>query len=72
MMLKKCKDEFEEARIEYNSRQIRDDRKIQDYFTHVSDNSGALDEENYDFLINKNKSNNSKEISMIETEDFKR
>ena len=32
-------DEFEEERIEYNSRQIRDDRKIIDYFTHVSDNS---------------------------------
>lgn len=33
------KDEFEEARIEYNNRQTRDDRKIKDYFTHVSDNS---------------------------------
>lgn len=33
------KDEFEEARIEYNNRQIRDDRKIKDYFTHVSDSS---------------------------------
>ncbi len=33
------RDEFEEARIEYNSRQTRDDRKIKDYFTHVSDNS---------------------------------
>ena len=32
-------DEFEEARIEYNNRQTRDDRKIEDYFTHVSDNS---------------------------------
>ena len=30
------KDEFEEARIEYNNRQIRDDKKIKDYFTHVS------------------------------------
>lgn len=33
------KDEFEEARIEYNNRQTRDDRKIKDYFTHVSDSS---------------------------------
>ena len=33
------KDEFEEARIEYNNRQIRDDRKIKDYFTHVSNNT---------------------------------
>ena len=33
------KDEFEEARIEYNNRQVRDDRKIKDYFTHVGDNS---------------------------------
>ncbi|MBQ8535510.1 MAG: plasmid recombination protein [Bacilli bacterium] len=30
------KDEFEDARIEYNSRQTRDDRKIKDYFSHVS------------------------------------
>ncbi len=33
------KDEFEEARIEYNSRQVREDRKIKDYFTHVSNNT---------------------------------
>lgn len=33
------KDEFEEARIEYNNKQIRDDRKIKDYFTHVSNNT---------------------------------
>lgn len=33
------KDEFEEARIEYNNRQARDDRKIKDYFTHVSNNT---------------------------------
>ena len=33
------KDEFEEARIEYNNRQTRDDRKIIDYFTHVSNNT---------------------------------
>lgn len=33
------KDEFEEARLEYNSRQTREDRKIKDYFTHVSNNS---------------------------------
>lgn len=30
---------FEEARIEYNNRQTRDDRKINDYFKKVSDNS---------------------------------
>lgn len=30
------KDEFEEAKLEYNNKQIRDDRKIKDYFTHVS------------------------------------
>ena len=33
------KDEFEDARLEYNSRQVRDDRKIKDYFTHVSNNT---------------------------------
>ena len=33
------KDEFEESRIEYNNKQIRDDRKIKDYFTHVSNNT---------------------------------
>ena len=33
------KDEFEEARIEYNNRQVREDRKIKDYFTHVSNNT---------------------------------
>ena len=32
-------DEFEEARLEYNNRQIREDRKIKDYFTHVSNSS---------------------------------
>ena len=32
-------DEFEEARLEYNSRQVREDRKIKDYFSHVSNNS---------------------------------
>lgn len=30
---------FEEARIEYNNKQTRDDRKINDYFKKVSDNS---------------------------------
>lgn len=33
------KNVFEEARIEYNNRQTRDDRKINDYFKKVSDNS---------------------------------
>ena len=32
-------DEFEEARLDYNNRQIREDRKIKDYFTHVSNSS---------------------------------
>ena len=32
-------DEFEEARLEYNARQTREDRKIKDYFSHVSNNS---------------------------------
>lgn len=31
--------EFEEARLEYNNRQTRDDRKIDDYFKKVSENS---------------------------------
>lgn len=31
--------EFEEARLEYNNKQKRDDRKIDDYFKKVSDNS---------------------------------
>ena len=30
--------EFDSARIEYNERQIRDDRKIDDYFSHISKN----------------------------------
>lgn len=33
------KDEFENARIEYNSRQVHEDRKIKNYFTHVSNNT---------------------------------
>ena len=33
------KDEFEEARLEYNSKQTREDRKIDDYFKKISDNS---------------------------------
>ena len=33
------KTEFEEARLEYNNKQTRDDRKIDDYFKKVSDNS---------------------------------
>lgn len=31
-------DEFEEARLEYNNKQIRDDRKINDYFSNISNN----------------------------------
>ena len=33
------KTEFEEARLEYNNKQTRQDRKIDDYFKKVSDNS---------------------------------
>ena len=33
------RDEFEEARLEYNSKQTKDDRKINDYFKKISDNS---------------------------------
>ncbi len=33
------KKEFEKARIEYNEKQVRDDRKINDYFTHISNNA---------------------------------
>ena len=33
------KKEFEEARIKYNAKQTRDDRKIDDYFKKISDNS---------------------------------
>ena len=32
------KNEFEEARLEYNSKQVREDRKIQDYFSSISNN----------------------------------
>ena len=32
------KEEFNEAKEEYNLKQIRDDRKIKDYFTHISNN----------------------------------
>lgn len=30
--------EFDEARIEYNEKQTRNDRKIEDYFSHISNN----------------------------------
>lgn len=33
------KNEFEEARLEYNSKQTRDDRKIDNYFKKISNNS---------------------------------
>ena len=33
------KNEFEEARLEYNNNQTRDDRKIDDYFKKISNNS---------------------------------
>ncbi len=33
------KREFEKARLEYNEKQVRDDRKINDYFTHISNNA---------------------------------
>lgn len=33
------KNEFEEARLEYNNKQVRDDRKIDDYFKKISNNS---------------------------------
>ena len=32
------KREFEKARLEYNEEQVREDRKINDYFTHISNN----------------------------------
>ncbi len=31
--------EFEQAKIEYNKKQTRNDRKIDDYFTHISNNA---------------------------------
>ncbi len=33
------KRDFEKARLEYNEKQVREDRKINDYFTHISNNS---------------------------------
>ena len=30
---------FEKAKLEYNEKQIREDRKINDYFTHISNNA---------------------------------
>ena len=32
-------EEFEESKLEYNNRQIREDRKIDNYFNHISNNS---------------------------------
>lgn len=32
-------EEFEESKLEYNDRQIREDRKIDNYFNHISNNS---------------------------------
>lgn len=31
--------EFEQAKLEYNEKQTRNDRKIEDYFTHISNNA---------------------------------
>ena len=33
------RDEFDEAKEEYNAKQTRENRKIKDYFTHISNNS---------------------------------
>lgn len=33
------KKEFEKAKLEYNEKQAREDRKINDYFTHISNNA---------------------------------
>ena len=33
------KDEFDDAKEEYNAKQTRENRKIKDYFTHISNNS---------------------------------
>ncbi len=38
-VLRFYKNEFEEARLEYNNKQTRDDRKIEDYFKKISNNS---------------------------------
>ncbi len=38
-ILRFYKNEFEEARLEYNNKQTRDDRKIDDYFKKISNNS---------------------------------
>lgn len=38
-VLRFYKNEFEEARLEYNNKQTRDDRKIDDYFKKISSNS---------------------------------
>ena len=38
-VLRFYKNEFEEARLEYNNKQTRDDRKIDDYFKKISNNS---------------------------------
>lgn len=38
-VLRFYKNEFEEARLEYNNNQTRDDRKIDDYFKKISNNS---------------------------------
>ena len=38
-VLRFYKNEFEEARIEYNNKQTRNDRKIDDYFKKISNNS---------------------------------
>lgn len=38
-VLRFYKNEFEEARLEYNNKQTRDDRRIDDYFKKISNNS---------------------------------
>ena len=35
-------DEFEEARLEYNNNQTREDRKIEDYFKKVTGGNGFV------------------------------
>lgn len=71
------KQEFENARIEYNNKQIRDDRKIKDYFYKISDDTKhdlaceiIIELGNMHFWVNKSQEEKYKMIEVF-TEQVK-
>ena len=73
--------EFEDARIEYNSKQTREDRKIENYFKHISDSKlwdlaceFIIELGDMEFWQNKNLEYRKKmaKVYKEQVEDFKR